>query len=378
MADASLKDRIALHSPNMFKLGLFAMNCSSGTGLVTTVPERWSGSWEDNLALAQMADEAGIEFMLPLARWKGYGGPSDHQGKILEPLTWAVAILAKTKRLTAFATMHVPLFHPVAAAKQMMVADQVGQGRFGLNIVCGWNEGEFDMFGVELREHATRYEHAQEWIDIVLKCWSDEEDFSYQGKFFNLKNVRSKPKPYGGTRPIFMNAANSETGQEYAGRNCDAYFGRVRREFLEDDAAKVMNIKAIAAKSGRSIEVFTAGSVICRPTQKEADDYYHYAAVENVEWDAVDYMLKLRGTDVATLEPDERKKVRLRAATGGGGLPIVGTPDLVANHLAELHRVGLRGFGMALINYTRDLPLIRDEVMPRLERLGLRRARQTA
>ena len=62
-----------MYSDSKLKLGLFGANCSSGR-FITTVPERWSGNWEDNLRLAQMADEAGIDFLLPIARWKGYGG----------------------------------------------------------------------------------------------------------------------------------------------------------------------------------------------------------------------------------------------------------------------------------------------------------------
>jgi hypothetical protein len=62
-------ERIAMHSSNRLKLGLFGANCSSGRA-VTMVPERWSGSWADCLELAQMADDAGIEFMLPIGRWK--------------------------------------------------------------------------------------------------------------------------------------------------------------------------------------------------------------------------------------------------------------------------------------------------------------------
>ncbi len=54
----------------------------------------------------------------------------------------------------------------------MVTADHIGEGRFGLNIVVGWNEGEFEMFGVEQREHATRYEYdAQEWIDAIKLMW---------------------------------------------------------------------------------------------------------------------------------------------------------------------------------------------------------------
>src|SRR3984893_1088197 len=76
-------------SANRLKLGLFGANCSSGRA-VTTVPERWSGSWPDCVKLAQMADRAGIEFMLPIGRWKGYGGDTDYQGATWETVTWAL------------------------------------------------------------------------------------------------------------------------------------------------------------------------------------------------------------------------------------------------------------------------------------------------
>ena len=157
-----MDDRRAMYNGNAFKLGLFGANCSSGRA-VTKVPERWSGDWSDNLALARMADEAGLDFMLPIGRWKGYGGESNYQGATYETITWAAGLLAATERLTVFATVHAPLFHPVIAAKQLVTADHIGEGRLGLNIVCGWNEGEFKMFGATQREHEARYEHGQEW-----------------------------------------------------------------------------------------------------------------------------------------------------------------------------------------------------------------------
>src|ERR1700742_4871601 len=120
-----MRERIEMRSKNKLKLGLFGANCSSGRA-VTTVPERWSGSWADCLHLARMADDAGIEFMLPDGRWKGYGGDPDYQGTTLETVPWASGLLAATRRITVFGTIHAPLFHPVIAAKQFVTADQIG------------------------------------------------------------------------------------------------------------------------------------------------------------------------------------------------------------------------------------------------------------
>jgi dimethylsulfone monooxygenase len=71
-----------------FLLGTFTSSCDHGLS-ITTIPERWENSFENNLRLAQMLDEAGIEFMLPIARWIGYGGETDYHGNVLETVTWA-------------------------------------------------------------------------------------------------------------------------------------------------------------------------------------------------------------------------------------------------------------------------------------------------
>src|SRR6266566_2986142 len=222
-------------SANRLKLGLFGANCSSGRA-VTTVPERWSGSWPDCARLAQMADRAGIEFMLPIGRWKGYGGDTDYQGATWETVAWAC-------------------------------------GRFGLNLVCGWNEGEFEMFGATLRDHEARYEYAQEWLDIVKLAWSAHEDFDFAGHFIKLKGARAKPKPYGGTRPLIMNAGASATGHAFAIRNCDALFSTISRGIsFEETAAHISSVRALAQQAGREIDVYTVGVVTCRPTAREAQD----------------------------------------------------------------------------------------------------------
>ena len=365
-------DRYAMYNANKLKIGLFGANCSSGRA-VTMVPERWSGNWPDNLRLARMADEAGIDFLLPIGRWKGYGGDTDYQGSTLETITWAAGLLASTKRITVFgAACMRRCSNPVIAAKEMVTADHIGEGRFGLNIVVGWNEGEFEMFGVEQREHEDRYDYAQEWIDALKLIWSDREDFDFQGKYFNMKGIRAKPKPYRGTRPLIMNAGSSPTGQAFAIRNCDAFFIQASRVSLEETTQRVAKVQDLAKQSGREIGFYTVGVVTCRPTQKEAEDYYHYSTVEHADWSAVDSILALKNISPQTVPMQEFITKRNQYAQGMGGLPIVGDPDFVARQLADLSKAGLTGIGISLVNYIDELPFFRDEVLPRLERMGVR------
>src|SRR6202044_815188 len=198
----------------------------------------------------------------------------------LETITWATGLLAATKRITVFGTVHAPIFNPVVAAKEMVTADHIGEGRFGLNIVVGWNEGEFEMFGVQQRAHDDRYDYAQEWIDVIKLIWSDREDFDFHGKYLDMKGIRGKPKPYGGTRPGIMNAGASATGQAFAVKNCDAFFLQASRTSLEDTQQKVRAAQAAAREQDRDIGCYTVGVITCKPTRKEAEEYYRHCIVE--------------------------------------------------------------------------------------------------
>ncbi len=371
MRDTSVQARRAMYGNNKLQIGLFGANCSSGRA-VTLVPERWSGNWADNKRLAQLSDDAGIDFLLPIGRWKGYGGDTDYQGTTLETITWATGLLASTKRITVFGTVHAPIFNPVVAAKEMVTADHVGDGRFGLNIVVGWNEGEFDMFGVEQREHEDRYDYAQEWIDVIKMIWSDRENFDFQGQYLKMKGIRGKPKPVGGARPVIMNAGASATGQAFAVKNCDAFFLQASRTSLEDTAQKVRNAQEAARQQGREIGCYTVGVITCKPTKKEAEEYYHHCIVERADWSAVDGILGLKNISPQTVPMQEYIIKRNQYAQGMGGLPIVGDPDHVASQLADLSKAGLTGIAISLVNYIDELPYFCDEVLCRLQRMGIR------
>jgi alkanesulfonate monooxygenase SsuD/methylene tetrahydromethanopterin reductase-like flavin-dependent oxidoreductase (luciferase family) len=369
--DVTTPERAAMYNGNRLKIGLFGANCSSGRA-VTMVPERWSGSWADNLKLARMADDAGLDFLLPIARWKGYGGDTDYQGATLETLTWASGLLASTRRITVFGTVHAPLFNPVIAAKEIVTADHIGGGRFGLNLVVGWNEGEFEMFGVEQREHEARYEYAQEWLDVMKTIWSPKEDFDFEGRYFKLKGIRGKPKPVGGARPLIMNAGASDTGRAFAVRNCDAFFLQASRVSTQETAGFVSKAKELARAHGREIGVYTVGVITCRRTRQEAEEYYRHVILDNADFAAIDSILAMKNITPETKGREEFERQRRFYANGMGGLPIIGDADDVAKTLADLSHAGVTGIGMSLINYLDELPFFCEEVLPRLARLGLR------
>ena len=81
-----------LFGGNRIKLGVMAFNCSHGS-TITTVPEAWKLNWADTVDIAQAVDRAGMEALLPVGRWRGYGGPSDFNSTTFESFTWCLAFL---------------------------------------------------------------------------------------------------------------------------------------------------------------------------------------------------------------------------------------------------------------------------------------------
>ncbi len=366
------RDQTRIYNKNKFKLGVFGMNCSGGLSL-TKAPERWDASWDNNVKAAQIADEAGLEFLLPIGRWHGYRGEMDTQGTTFETLTWACGLLALTKEITTFGTLHVAFINPVFAAKQMVTADHIGQGRFGLNIVSGWNPGEFSMMGVALNEHETRYEYSREWIDIVRRIWSEDEPFDYDGQFFKLKDVLLKPKPEWNTRPILVAAGNSPTGREYAANNADCLFTTIPK--LEELKPKIDSFRSMAP-AGQLRNIFASSHMMCRKTRKEAEEYRHYIVYEQGDWEAAEYAANFRGNRVNTwMKEQDDLKARLIM---GAGYPFVGSYDDIVDTMVKMSEQGLDGLACGMINYVRDLPEICGELIPRMERAGLREKRRAA
>jgi alkanesulfonate monooxygenase SsuD/methylene tetrahydromethanopterin reductase-like flavin-dependent oxidoreductase (luciferase family) len=360
-------------APSPFiKLGLFGQNTSGGSGL-TKAPERWDGSWDANARLAVMAEEAGLDFLIPVARWKGYGGATDYQGSAIDPVSWAAAMLAITRRITVFTTVHTAFTHPVLAAKQFASLDNIGGGRFALNVVCGWNAEEYRLFGLELpKEHDERYALGDEWLNIVLRIWNSAEPFDWNGRFFTLTGVVGDPKPVGGAPPPLMNAGASPQGRDFAARNSDILFTSLLEP--EQAAPELAAHKALALGYGRTAQIMTGSYVVCRPTRREALDYHQYYAEEMVDSEGVERLMTALSLNAKSFPPALYGELKIRFAAGHGGYPLVGSPDDVADGIARIAKAGFFGLTLGFVNALRDFPFFRDEVLPRLVARGLRAA----
>ena len=94
--------------------------------------------------------------------------------------------------------------------------------------------------------------------------------------------------------------------------------------------------------------------------------------MERADWSAVDGILALKNISPQTVPMQEYLTQRSHYAQGMGGLPIVGDPDHVAAQIADLSKAGLTGIAISLVNYLDELPYFIDEVIGRLEHIGLR------
>jgi alkanesulfonate monooxygenase SsuD/methylene tetrahydromethanopterin reductase-like flavin-dependent oxidoreductase (luciferase family) len=133
------------------------------------------------------------------------------------------------------------------------------------------------------------------------------------------------------------------------------------------------------------------GHVVCRPSRREAEDYFHYFAEDMADTEGQDYYRRTRGATVPgasgttgaapIARPFENRFTRqgIHRYAGGypGAYPFVGSPDDVAAEMARMSATGLAGCTVAFVDYLKEIPFFVQEVLPRLERLGLRQPVET-
>lgn len=356
-----------MNGPNRFKLGIFSTNADGGL-TVTRVAERWQATWPEVVEAARIADGAGLEFILPIARWRGFGGEMNSRQHSFETFTFAAALAGVTQRIALFSTVHVPMVHPVFAAKAWATVDHASGGRAGLNVVAGWNPDEFAMFGLERVE--APYDQAAEWLGLIGRLYTEDAPFDHQGRYYSVKGAMSRPVPLSGRRPPVLNAAFSPPGREFAAAHADFLFTTFKsiaagRETIDDMAAR-------SALTGRQVGVFTTTHVVCRPSRAEAEDYYHRYAVEMADDAALDYMIGTQAANATNHDPETYRLRRKWFAGGAGTFPLIGTPADIAEQMIGMSQAGFAGTTVSFVNFAQELPFFCDGVLPLLQKAGLR------
>lgn len=364
------RSHLALYDDkNKLKLGTFATNVSSGVS-ISEAPTSFEVTWDHTVGLAQQAEAMGLDMLIPLGRWRGFGGATNFNGEAFETYTWAAGLAQATERIMVFATSHVPVVHPIVAAKQAATIDHISKGRFGLNLVMGWFKPEMEMFGSALREHDERYKVGDEWINIVKRLWAAQEPFSFAGDYYTINDAESWPKPVQKPHPVIMNAGASPAGSDFAARNADISFVVV--DDADSAAASVQKFKNHSyEKYGRQPQVFSGAYIVCRDTEKEAQQALQ-AIVDGGDRQAARNLMQVLGIQSGSFDHLISKDAVDRFITGYGGAPFVGTPEQITDRFIEMEKAGISGMTLGFLDYAEGLKHFDDTVMPLLRQAGLR------
>jgi alkanesulfonate monooxygenase SsuD/methylene tetrahydromethanopterin reductase-like flavin-dependent oxidoreductase (luciferase family) len=371
-ADQLREAKNPLFGPRKLKLGTFSSNLSHGCA-ISKIDGVLKAEWPSTLALARMADEMEFEALVPVGRWKGFGGVTNFNGAGFESFTWAAGIGASTRKSGIFATSHVPTIHPVMAAKQAATIDHLSDGRFSLNIVTGWYRPEIEMFGEPQMEHDERYERAVEWLDVIKRLWTLEEEFDFEGRYYQIRKGWLAPKPIQKPYPVVMNAGGSDRGRHYAAKYCDVAFTVLASHRFEDIQAQVARYRTLAREEyGRELQVWTNAYIVQGETEREARAFFNYYVHEQGDWEAVDNLVTMLGINAQSLPPGVEQKLKEHFIAGWGGFPLIGTKEQVVDGLAMLSRAGFDGVILSWARYVEEMRGFQEETLPLLVQAGLR------
>jgi dimethylsulfone monooxygenase len=359
-------------SDRKLKLGTFQTNLDYGC-LMADIEGRLKISWSNTVALARLADEMEFEALVPVARWRGFGGKLNPAGPGFETYTWASGIAASTKAAGVVATSHCSINHPIVAAKQGAVIDHISDGRMILNIVTGWNKPEIDMFGVEMLPHDERYDMAEEWLAIVKRLWTEDDEFDHEGKYYKIVKGYLQPKPIQQPFPAIMNAGGSERGRHFAGKYCDLVFTALGSPDFEKNKAQVEAYRKLAREEyGREIAVWTSANIIQAETEEEARRFDKYIVDEKGDWEAVTFALATLGLNAKTFSAEALKHLKELFIAGWGGYPLIGTKEQVVDGLKTLSAMGLDGVLLSWPRFESGMREFKNVTYPLLVQAGLR------
>jgi pyrimidine oxygenase len=343
----------------MAEFGVF-LPIANGGWIVSCNTPALDGGWAQNREAALIAEEEGLDFVMSMGKWRGFGGATDHWGTSLESVTMMAGIAALTKRIKVWATLHAILHNPVVAAKMIATLDRIAGGRAGLNIVAGAYRGEFEQMDAwdATLDHDARYDLTQEWTEIVKRLWT-EPRVNFQGKYFTIKDCVSEPKPL--RRPDLICAGMSERGFAFSVREADVCFIGGRDEAETRKAS--LRAKELAAGLGKNIKSFAMCTVIYGESDAKAEALAQ-SYRDGLDEGAVLGMLESYG---ASLSGGDNAMVA-RAKGAFMTHTVIGSPNSCAEKIhALLEECALDGLMLIFANYAEGLRVMGREILPRLK-----------
>jgi alkanesulfonate monooxygenase SsuD/methylene tetrahydromethanopterin reductase-like flavin-dependent oxidoreductase (luciferase family) len=292
------------------------------------------------------------------------------------PLLIAAAIAARTRRLkVGIAVQVLPLCHPLRLAEEVATLDHVSQGRLIFGVGRSGFARTYEAYGVPYGESRERF---GEVLEVLKRAWADGR-FSFEGQFYNFRNVAMVPKPLQKPHPRLRIAATSADTFPAIGAMGLPIFVAVRLGTLEELAPDIAAYRAAYRAAGHpgEGEVYLRVPVYVGETEATAR--------AEPEQSIMQFYRTLGGQVVDSASRPGARAVERRAERGAAlqnvtyeealrGKVIIGTPDSVTARLRDLiGTLGLNGV-LAELNcggmlpdekVMRSLRLMCEEVAPR-------------
>lgn len=290
---------------------------------------------------------------------QGYDGVLIPTGRSCEdPWVVASSLIGATSKLKFLVAIRPGLSLPGLAARTAATFDRLSNGRLLVNVVTGGDQGELEADGF-FADHETRYEISSEFLKIWRATLAGEggaQGFDYEGKHLKVKGAKTLypavQKPY---PPLYF-GGSSEAAHELAAEQVDVYL--TWGEPPGAVAQKIADIRARAAKHGRTVRFGIRLHVIVRETSEAAwkaaaelishldDDVIARAQQAFARMDSVGQrrMAALHGGRRDKLEVSPNLWAGVGLVRGGAGTALVGDPETVAARMQEYAALGIETF----------------------------------
>jgi pyrimidine oxygenase len=342
--------------------GLFIPIANNGWIQSSTSPQ-YMPTFDLNKQIVQKAEKYGFKFALSMIKLRGYGGATEYWDYALESFTLMAGLAAVTEEMMLYASVATPTLHPAMVARMAVTIDSIAQGRFGINIVAGWNKSEYEQMGLWPGDefYSERYDYASEYVTIMRELWETGSS-DFKGKFFTLDDCQCKPMPKGDIK--IVSAGGSPRGRRFTAEHCDYNFtgapggaeGLAHVNGLLDEAAQ---------QAGRKISSYPLYMVIMGETDRDAKrkvDLYN----EGVDVESVAFMKGQASLDKKSSGTSAGMVNAPVEAVHDGA--IVGSPATVAAQLNELAAVpGTGGIMLMFDDFLEGTETFGRDVMPLLD-----------
>ena len=289
-----------------------------------------------------LADQVGFDLCLYAER---------HLGHDLSAWVLASAMAPKLRRMLSLVAVHPGLWDPVMVSKLATSLDRVTRGRMAINIVNGWYDEEFRMFGGEVLAGEERYERAGEFIDIIRSLWSSPE-VSHHGKHYDVDKARLLLKPGSPRSPEIYSVSAGDKGREFIAKYCDWWFINYPKEATS--TAEVM-----AAIESCIVDMNERSGRYGRRLRYAMNPFIAIGASEE---DAVEKTLQT--IFVSEENPDRRKiEVRMMPNMRAG---LMGKPDDVVAQLKRFQDLGLELILFKMIPSPENVQRIGEQIISRM------------